>query len=275
MNKITKINNVRLINDEFVEKKEQDLNVLYNYLKSRDFNYFPNLIERKENYNRYEYIEDYSIDDNQKSQDLIDTLALLHNKTSFNKEVNLDKNKEIYEKLKGYIKHLKDKHNKMIEEFEYFEFPSPSQQVYMYNYSKLIACLGFIDTNIDSWYKLVENKTKERVVMIHGNPNLDHIIKNDRTYLISWNNSRIETPIIDIVTLYHQVWDKVEFSSLLERYLSKCELSESELKLLLINITLPLEINNATTEFERVIEMNKFVNYIYKTEELVRPYYSK
>ena len=43
-------------------------------------------------------------------------------------------------------------------------------------------------------------------------------------------------------------------------------LSDEELKLLLINMTLPLEINNATTEFERVIEMNKFVNYIYKTE---------
>lgn len=275
MNKIRIIKNVRVINEEYVEKEEQDLKELYNYLLSRDFTYFPDLIERNDNKNVYRYIEDYSIDDNQKAQDLIDIIALLHNKTSFTKEVNLDKNKEIYEHLKGYVKHLKEKYYSILEKYEYIEYPSPSEQLFLNNYSKLNACLDFIYNQIDSWYLLVENKTKERVSMIHGNLNLEHVIKSDRTYMISWNEARIETPIIDIITLYHNIWEKTEFSQLLKRYIEKCSLSDEELKLLLINISIPLETNEYSNEIDRTIEMSKFVDYIYKTEDLIRPYYSK
>lgn len=275
MNKITRIKNIRVINDEIVEKEEKNLNELYNYLSSRDFTYFPNLIERENSVNKYRYVEDYSMDDNQKAQDLIDTIALLHNKTSFNKEVNLDKNKEIYEHLKGHIKYIRSKYETFLMELEYIEYPSPSEQLFMNNYSKIIACVDFVYKEIDSWYTLVENKNKERVAMIHGNPNLEHIIRNDRTYLISWNKARIETPIVDIITLYHNIWDKVDFSYLLKRYLDKCELSDAEEKLLLINMTIPIDIENKKTELEKTIEMDKFINYIYKTEELITPYYSK
>ena len=93
--------------------------------------------------------------------------------------------------------------------------------------------------------------------------------------MISWNEARIETPIIDIITLYHNIWEKTEFSQLLKRYIEKCSLSDEELKLLLINISIPLEINEYSNEIDRTIEMSKFVDYIYKTEDLIRPYYSK
>ena len=275
MNKIKKIKNIRVIDDEYVEKEEKDLIELYNYLKSRDFNYFPNIVERNDKITRYEFIEDYSISDDQKALDLIDTLALLHNKTSFNKEVSIDKNKEIYEQLKGYRKYLNQKYETTLEEIEYIEYPSPSNQLFLQNYSKLYACLEFIDKEIDEWYRLIENDNKERVSMTHGNPGLDHIIKNDRTYLISWNNAKIESPIIDLVTLYHNVWNRVEFSSLLNRYLERCELSNNELKLLLINLSFPINIDDKDTELENTIEMDKFINYLYKTEKLIRPYYSK
>ena len=45
-------------------------------------------------------------------------------------------------------------------------------------------------------------------------------------------------------------------------------------KLLFILITLPPEIKNADSEFLKCKENNKVIDYIFKTEELIRPYYS-
>lgn len=267
--------NAKVFNDEFISKKEKDLSDLYNYLQSRDFTYFPSLIERKDTENRYEYIEDFSIDNNQKSIDLIDAVSLLHNKTSFKKEISPSKNKHIYRDMKGYIRYLDTYYDSLLTSIEEIEYPSPSEQLFLNNYSKLYECLRFLDSEIDNWYKLVKEKTSERVSMIHGKLSLDHILKNNKTHLISWDKSRIETPIVDIVRLYHKEWDKIDFKNVLERYLTKCELSESEKKLLFINITIPVKFTLNSDEVNNTIELNRFFEYIYKTEDLIRPYYSK
>ena len=79
-------------------KKEKDIKELYKYLSSRSFEYYPKLIEdNRSDVNVYEYIEDNSIDDEQKLYDLINLISLLHNKTSYYKEVTNDKIKSIYE----------------------------------------------------------------------------------------------------------------------------------------------------------------------------------
>lgn len=275
MTKISYIRNIKIFDDEYVEKQGKNLEELYRYLDSRDFSYYVPLVRRENDANIYRYVEDYSLDNNQKGQDLIDTLSLLHNKTSFRKEIRANKNKDIYRKLKGYIKYLSDSYRSIMDELEYHEYPSPSEQLFLNNYSKLAACLNFLDSETDAWYKLVKDSHEERVSMIHGKSDLSHIIKNDKNYLISWEQARIETPIIDIIDLYHKEWEHLEFKSLLERYFSKCELSEAEKKLLFINLTIPIKIKDANNEIERTLNMYSFTNYIYKTEDLIRPYYSE
>ena len=95
----------------FVVKKKpenKDLISIFDYLKSRNFDYFPNLYSnsRDDSY-VYEYIEDYKGLNPQKSEDLINLVALLHSKTSFNKEVSEETYKEIYENIKNNILYLK------------------------------------------------------------------------------------------------------------------------------------------------------------------------
>ena len=57
-------------------------------------------------------------------------------------------------------------------------------------------------------------------------------------------------------------------------YQNKYQLNENEKKLLFIVISLPKKIEIKDTEFETCIEVRKTLDYLYKTEELVRPYYS-
>ena len=109
----------------------------------------------------------------------------------------------------------------------------------------------------------------------HGNLSLDHLIKNDREYLISWDKSSFDSPILDIVTLYHNEWENLEFASLLNIYLDKCKLTNEEKKLLFLNIAIPKKIKVYNNEIDNVAEVRKLFDYIFKTEELLRPYYSE
>ena len=103
----TKIFNCTSGNYVIKEKKNKDIKELYNYLSSRNFMYYPKLIEdNRDEVNVYEYVEDNSIDEEQKLIDLIKLISLLHSKTSYYKEITNDKIKEIYEELLGRVEYI-------------------------------------------------------------------------------------------------------------------------------------------------------------------------
>lgn len=275
MNRIRKQKNITIYNDEYIKKDDKDNEEIYNYLESRDFHQYLKYQQRLDNSSYYPYIKDLSIDKYQKGEDLINTVALLHNKTSYNKEITKEKYKKIHDNISGYINHLDEYYYKLLESFEIIEYPSPSQSLFLSNYSKLLILFDFIKKENDSWYNSVQDKSKERVCLNHGNLSLEHLLKNDREYLISWDKSSFDSPILDIVTLYHNEWETLDFSSLLNIYLNKCKLTDEEKKLLFINIAIPKKIKVYNKEIENVNEIRKLFDYIFKTEELLRPYYSE
>lgn len=255
--------------------KEKDLVSIFNYLKSRNFDYFPNIYEdvRDDTY-VYEYIEDNKVINPQKSEDLINLVALLHSKTSFNKEVTEEVYKEIYEDIKNNILYLQDYYKKYYELFLHEIYTSPSHYNFLRNYSKINAALNFSLSELDNWYTLVSDKKSERVSLIHNNLSLDHFIRSDKDYLISWDKAKFDTPILDLVKLYKNDFWNLEFSSLYEKYLSITSISLSEQKLFFIIISLVPEIDFSGSEFECTKNMRKKLDYIYKTEEFLAPYYS-
>lgn len=256
-------------------KKEKDIKELYKYLSSRSFEYYPKLIEdNRSDVNVYEYIEDNSIDDEQKLYDLINLISLLHNKTSYYKEVTNDKIKSIYEELLGRVLFLEEYFNKIIFEIEDNVFISPSNNLLLNNSSKIFESLTFLKREIEEWYKISIDKNKMRVSLIHNNLELDHYIKNKGDYLISWDNYKIDSPILDIVKLYKKVYLNMDFSEPLKTYMDKFELTEIEKKLLFIMLVMPDEINLSENELRNVSIVRKYLDYIFKTENLIRPYYN-
>lgn len=274
MKKIEKRGSIVIFNNEYVLKEEQNLKDIENYLNSRDYHGFISILDRVDEKNKYPYIKNYSLNNDQLASDIAVSLALLHNKTSYNKEVNSDKHKKIYDDLFGYINYLSEKYKSIISEIEYVDFPSPSEILYLSNYTKLIDCLGFCKRELDNWYNLVKSKTKERVSLVHGNVRLDHAIYNDKLYLTSWRNARFESPIADLIDFYHNEWKNIEFSNVLDKYFDKCNLLPEEKKLFIINISLPLEPSFKKDEFSNVIAIRELYDYVYKTEQLIRPYYT-
>lgn len=263
--------------DYVVKEKNTDIRSLYQYLQSRNFYNYPKLIDdSRKQVNVYEYIEDNPTPKEQKMDDLIDTVSLLHAKTAYNKEVTEDKYQEIYDNIKNNILYLKDLYNSYYDEYLLEIYPSPSQYLLLRNISKLFASLEFCQAKLDDWYDLVKNEKKQRVSIIHNNLNISHIIRNKDNYLISWDYYKVDTPILDIVKLYHNEFFNYDFGPILKKYFKRFSLTEAEKQLLFILIALPPEIKmNGNNEYEKTKNVREQLDYVFKTDDLLRPYYSK
>ena len=256
--------------DFIIKPKNKDINELYNYLTNRGFMNFPKIIDAsRDEVNVFEYVEDTKLPKEQKCEDLIELIASLHNKTSYFKEVSSDKFKTIYEDIKSNINYLTNYYNTLYEIGFNEDYESPSNYLLLRNYYKLDASLKYAEKELDEWYFLVTSENKIRVATLHNNLELNHLRDNK---LISWDNYIIDTPVIDIVKLYKKEWNNIEFSEILSRYMYKFPLLDYEKKLLFILITLPPESKKSNNEFERCQNVSNLIDYVFKTEELIRPY---
>lgn len=256
--------------DFIIKPKNKDINELYNYLTNRGFINFPKIIDSsRDEVNVFEYVEDIKLPKEQKCDDLIDIIASLHNKTSYFKEVSEDKFKIIYEDIKKNINYLMNYYNTLYEIGFNEKYSSPSNYLFLRNYYKLNASLKYADSELSNWYELVSKETKIRVALVHNNLELNHLLNNK---LISWDKYTIDTPILDIVNLYKKEWQNMNFSEFLSRYIYKFPLLEYEKKLLFILLSLPPSLEKFDSEFKKCQNISNLINYIFKTEELIRPY---
>ena len=253
-----------------IKPKNKDINELYTYLTNRGFMNYPKIIDSsRDEVNVFEYVEDIKLPKEQKCDDLIEIIASLHNKTSYFKEVSEDRFKSIYEDVLSNINYLSNYYNTLYEIGFNEVYASPSNYIFMRNYYKLNSALEYAKSELENWYSLVTSETKIRVCLIHNNLELNHLL-NDK--LISWDNYMIDTPVLDIVKLYKKEWKNINFSEILERYMYKFPLLEYEKKLLFILISMPPEIKKSDNEFEKCKVVSEVMDYVFKTEELIRPY---
>ena len=261
INKLEKKGNTILIDSDkgkYVIKKNKK-NDIIDYLNSRNFNYYPEIIDDNEEYTITKYIENNSIPNEYKILDLIDLISLLHNKTTFYKEIDLDDYKEIYEDIKNNIEYLYSYYDDYMSLIETHIYMSPSEYFLARNMNILLSNLSYCKESIEKWYKIVEEKTKIRMVILHNNLKLDHFIKGENSYLISWDKSKIGIPIFDLYKLYKKHSNDFEFTELLKRYEREYPLLEEEKLLFMILINLPDKIELNDIELIKCKVINKFI----------------
>ena len=275
MNKITKIGKVTILydNDNKIVKKDIDnikLKELFNYLDSRGFFYHQKLIDD----NTFEYIDDLDYPKEQKYNDMIVLLAKMHKSTSFYKEIDIIKINDLYNKLKNNLYYFKNKYNLLVSKFEEEEVTIPSHLLFLENYSKLISQINFCLDNLEKWYLKIKERKEYRICIIHNNMSLEHYLKNKKEYLISFDNYRKDSPIIDIYKLYIKDYDKVDFKYNLKLYFENIDLDDYEKELLFLLICMPRDISFLGNDINSFNNLEKYLDYVYRAEELVRPYYS-
>jgi hypothetical protein len=263
-------------NGYVIKKTSKKQNDIFDYLKTRNFNYYPKRLDEKHrDYEITEYLYDSTIPNEQKIIDLIELLALLHNKTTHYKEVTEDDYKEIYEDIKGNIEHLKSYYLDIIDIIESKILMSPSEYIVARNITKILAAIYYSENEIDTWYNLVKNKIKIRNVVLHNNLELDHFIRNENSYFINWEKSKIGIPVFDFYKLYKKHGLDYDFYELLSHYEKKYPLKEEERKLLFILMSLPEKFTDEKTEYQRCKMISKKIDFVFKSETVILPYNSE
>ena len=256
------------------KNKDNNINLTntFNYLESRAFNNYAKRVFENNNYDIYEYINGYNEPDEQKILDLINLLTILHYKTTFYKEVDIDYFKEIYENTINKIEYIYNYYTDIISLIETSIYMSPVEYLIARNISKIYESLNYSKENINKWYELVKDKRRIRVVNIHNNLSLEHYIKSDKPYLISWEKSKIDNPIYDLYNLYLNHYLDFDFNELFINYESKYPLLNEERILLFSLLTIPWKFEFNDTEYNLCKNARKLFDYLYKTEKLVTEY---
>lgn len=274
--KLGKVTYIDTTKGRFVVKANNRNKLILDYLESRNFRYFPKFInEDTDEYEITEYVDEFNIPDEQKIIDLVDLVSLLHNKTTHYKEVDIADYKQIYEDINNNIAYLSSYYTDLITLIETKVYMSPSEYLLARNISKIYAALAFSKTEIEKWYELVKNKKKDRFVVLHNNLDLSHFLRNDNSYLISWDKAKISNPIFDLYKLYKRHSNDFEFTEIFKRYEKNYPLLEEEKKLLFILITLPDKIELDLTEYELTKKVSELIERLYRTEVLVSQHYTK
>ena len=247
-----------------------DYKKLYKYLDSRSFNYVPRLLpDSKDDMVVMEYVEDTMIDKNQKILDLINLVSLLHSKTFYYKEISSSKYDSLYNDLKNNILFIDNYYDSLFMEYINREISSPSEYLYLRNYSLIYNACKYCLDMVESWYLKVQNCNKQRVVLVHNNLKLEHMIKNSDEYLISWDQYTFDSPVLDLVNLYKNEWENVNFTGVIDTYNSNFDLLDEEKILFNILISLPYKVDLDKSEYERCKEFRKLINYLSKSSSIV------
>ena len=188
------------------------------------------------------------------------------------KEVDIDDYKNIYEDIVNKIDDIYNYYNVVMDNIEQVIYMSPADYLISRNISYIYSAIEYAKKNIDTWYQLIENKRKIRVVVNHNNLTLDHYLKNTKSYLISWRKADIDMPIYDLISLYKNNYLDFDFTELLDIYLSKYPITEEETILFLTLISIPNKISKNESMYKTVINIRRELDYLYKTSDLVRKY---
>lgn len=274
INKITIKGNVKIIETEdrkiVIKKKSKDMNSLFDYLNRRNFLCYPNIEKETRNDVEYEYYNEKKYFNQNDDEDFIRTIADLHYKTTYYKDVSRLKYKDIYNTLIDNIDYLKDYYEKYISEADIETYMSPSNYLFVRNYSIVNSSLFYIEKELNAWYNLVKDKTKERVSVVHNNLRKDNFLRSDKDLLIGWENYMVDTPILDIYKLYKNEYKNIDFKSMFKVYNDTFKLTKEELKLFFIMISMPKKLEKTDNEFNNVRNTKLFIDYMYRTNDFIK-----
>lgn len=269
MTQIKFLHNAKIINKEnekyLVKRKRTNIEKIYEKLKNRDFHNFIEPIELNRNEEIYPYVEELSTTENDRALDLIYLASILHSKTTTFKKVQIDTIKERYEKVIDKLNETFTYYSKLQDDIEEHIYMSPAEQLLMKNISKIYYMLNTSREFIEKYYQESEQILNERESLIHGSLSLDHIIEGENKYLISWNNSRKDLPIYDLINFYRKDYDKVNMESLFDVYLNRYNYTIEEKYLFFSLINIPNILKFDKSNFTNTINARKLVDYIDKT----------
>lgn len=271
-----RIKSVYIVSDkdrEYVIKLNTNNYDIYKYLLSKDFLFFPkNYNYPNDDYDISLFVKGLDVNKEQRINDYIKIIAILHFKTSYMREIDLDEIKEQYEKIDNQIINLRKYYNILNETIDHETFFSPSAYLLLRNISLIYSILDNSEVLLNEVYHKLKDEKSIRVALLHNNVDLDHLIITEKEYLVSWDKSFFSNPILEIEDIYRKYYKDISLSDLLKLYENINKLTSLEKALLLINLSLPKEIKLTDNTYQDTLIINNEIKYLKKVYELLIEY---
>jgi hypothetical protein len=201
-------------------------------------------------------------------------LGLLHSKTTYFREMDISEYKSIYEDISSKLEDLNKYYTNLINSIENDIYMSPSGYFIARNISNVFGATQYCQKELEKWYKYIKDNPKKREVMIHNNPDLNHLVRNDNLYLLSWDKAKSDMPIYDLYNFYKNSHTYLDYNELLKIYENKYPLHDEEKRLLFILLAIPDKIILEDNEYENCKKAKKIFDYLYKVYHLTAPYHT-
>ena len=255
-----------------IKDVNKDKKVTYDYLNTREFYNYPKVINDLSNdgIEICEYVEDFLVPKEQREEDLLYLIGLLHNKTTFYKEMSLDEIKKIYEDYSNRFYYLENYYLDLQNVIEKEEFMSPANYLLIRNISKIYYLLYLGKNYLEQWYKIVSTNKRFRYCLIHGNIDASHLIENSSVYLISWDHAKVDLPINDLYDFYRKNYKNVDFKRMIDIYRLKANLHLEEEYFLKFRLCLVDKVSFIKSEIEMVDAVYNLVCYTDKTLDVLK-----
>ena len=265
-------NNIRIIEDEnnkFVikenKKRKEDI---YKYLESRNFNNFPRVYTNElDNYDVLEYINEVNILEEQKLTDMIYLLTILHTKTTFYKEIDLDEIKKIYEDQVNYLNYLSSYYNDINMLIENETYMSPNNYLLIRNITDIYSIINIGYEYINKWYDEVKTRKTLRYTLNHNNLKSSHLLEdNNNIYFINWKYSDFGFNVNDLYNLYLNNFENIELDTILNIYDSKYKLENYEYYFLIASLCniKKIDLNNNLSGIKDTYLLLEYIKGILK-----------
>ena len=252
---------------KYVVKVNINKEYIFNYLDSRGFNYYPKILIN-DKYQVTEYLSSINIPKEQKINDLIDLVGILHSKTTYNKRKIIDEYENIYADLNNNYNYLLNYYNEIIDQIDNSIFLSPSNYLICRNISLIFDSLNMGMNYLEEFKNKIKDLDNIRVCVVHNDLSLDNYVKNNKQYLLNWDKSKIDIPIFDLYKLYNNEND-IDFNGVIKRYEKKYPLKPIEKDLLIILLLMPDKIEFNGTELNMCKVIRKSLNKLSKIQEMI------
>jgi spore coat protein YsxE len=215
-----------------------------------------------------------SLDRNEHHHKLFKEMARLHLYSVFEKPIQSENLRQIYETLLKQWEARERFFEEYIETCERNWYMSPLELQYCTYFNETMQAIRFSKSKLDEWYETAKNMKKERVVIIHGNAASQHFVYDEegKGYFISLEASRAASPIVDLLTFYYRQlktypYDCSECLDWYTTYNRHFPLKEEEKLLLICFLAQPEPIYRIMKHYSEQKRVDSERNYVKKLQK--------
>lgn len=254
-----------------IKESKRNKRELFSYLDSKDFRYAlkPTNLDQDDLYEIYPFIEESVKDRSEKAVDMMYILSLLHNKTSFYKELVLDDMKALYEEIRERLEYLYYYYRDIQDILEKRIYMAPDEYLLIRNISLVYQNLEYARVKMEQWYEQIKNIKSIRYVLLHSNVSTEHFLQGDGAYFISWDHARRDFPIYDFLAFFQNDYQTLDMNSLYQIYKHKYPFTKEEETLLFALLSIPAKLSMGSNTYNQYHQVYHFVLYLRKSQEFL------